>query len=156
MFDFSKFNDFGHYGIYDGEDALYPEVKVMLEGALKSGKDFDTGWHSFKHEFQSIMVKANGERLTVFVAVEMDEPEDLVWDCDPGDLTDDQAEEVLSIWFEDGWSSWKDDNINLPRNSSLSDVIKAATELSEECSQYLEDGFQAMQDIIKDFKGGKA
>lgn len=47
-YDFSQFYNFGHYGIFEEEDALYPEVRGMLKEALVSDEDFNTGWGSFK------------------------------------------------------------------------------------------------------------
>ena len=85
MKSFEDICDFGHYGIFDEEEALYPEVRIMLKEALESEGDFNTGWHGFKKECQSMCVGANGDTITVSVAVFMGDPEDLMFDFDHED-----------------------------------------------------------------------
>lgn len=148
MKSFEDIDDFGRYGIFGEECALYPEARDMLNEALESEGDFNTGWHGFKKECQSMCVVAYGDTIIVSVAVFMDDPEDLMFDFDHGELTDEQVDEVLDMWWNSEYSTELDASREIPRNSSLIDIMKAATEMADELNDELEVGFAAMQDFV--------
>lgn len=145
-YDFSQFYDFGHYGIFEEEDALYPEVRELLKKALASDEDFDTGWGSFKKEIESIRIQAIGDTIIVSVSESMDEIPDLIYDCDNvDDLTDDEIDELVDCWYLGDYSTDTDRDAYIDRDSSLEDILRVATKLINECHEFLEAGFKYMQ-----------
>lgn len=145
-YDFSQFYDFGHYGIFEEKDALYPEVRELLKEALASDEDFDTGWGSFKKEIEYIRVQAIGDTIIVSVSESMDEIPDLIYDCDNADdLTDDEIDELVDCWYFGDYSTDTDLDAYIDRDSSLEDILKVATKLINECHDFLEAGFKYMQ-----------
>ena len=145
-YDFSQFYDFGHYGIFEEEDALYPEVRELLKEALASDEDFDTGWGSFKKEIESIRIQAIGYTIIVSVGESMDEIPDLIYDCDNADdLTDDEIDELVDCWDISDYQTDTYGDAYIDRNSSLKDILKVAAKLINECHDFLEAGFKYMQ-----------
>ena len=148
-FDFDVFYDFGHYGIFAEEDALYPEVRELLKKALESGEDFDTGWGSFKKEIECIRIQAIGDTITVSVSCSMDEMPNLVYDCENvEELTDEEIEEVVNNWYLSDYTTDAFADDVLPRNSSLLDILEVASKLAEDCNEFLEEGFNSVQAMV--------
>lgn len=145
-FDFGKFYDFGHYGIFNKEDALYPEVREMLEEALKSGEDFDTGWGSFKKEIESIRIQAIDDVILLSVSCSMDDMPELIYDCENSeDLSDHEMDLILDDWDNSDYTTDTEGERELPRNCTVLDIMKAATDICNECNTFLEEGFRFVQ-----------
>lgn len=149
-------NDFGHYGIFVDDYMFYSDVKEALIAALESGENFDTGWHGFKKELQSMRITADGDEITIEVWACCDDPEDLVWDCEESEgITDEQYQDILDDFYltdhRTEYSGWE----HIPRDSSLTDVMKVATEIADELNESLEDSYNAMKTIVVAVKDGK-
>lgn len=144
--------DFGRYGIMESEDTFYPVVLAQLKEDLNSGEDFDTGWGHFRHSFESIRIYTYRNAVFVEVSDCMDELFDLIYDCENGDLLEDEEiDYVMTLW---------DENIEadtefyayerLPRDTSLKEILITATELASECHDKLEWSFNCVQEYVDD------
>lgn len=142
------FYDWGSWGITGDASDLYHDVREMLEKALESGEDFDTGWHGFKKELESMRVRREGEKITVYVSAEMDscfEEPDLIYDC----LTDEEAEKLTdemieSIREELMWADFVEesgDEETFPAYASLSDIMTSAKYMIGLCNERLHESF---------------
>ena len=152
-FDFDQFYDFGHYGIFAEEEALYPQVRELLQKALDSGEDFDTGWHGFKKEIQSIRIKATGNEITVEVCQSMDEMPDLIFDCDGADdLTDDEIDEVMRVWYGSDYTTDTYESALTERDGSIIEILTVATKLAENCSAFLNDGYEFVNGTVNEVR----
>lgn len=143
--------DFGHYGIFDEPDCFYDDARELLDHDLKSGKDFDTGWHGFKKEIESMRIYAYGDNIFIEVWVGMDEMPELIYDCDGGeDLTEEQVELVEDIWNDELWTKTENTHeIRVPRNSTIEDIVKAASEVRDEIDSELDECFKFLEGTVK-------
>lgn len=152
-FNFMNFYDFGHYGIFDEPDMFYPEVRDLLQKALDSGEDFDTGWGGFKKELQSIRIHAVGDVIRLEVSQSMDDMPELIFDCsETDDLTDDEVEVIIDAWDLSDYTTDTYAEASLQRNSSIADIVKAATKLANECNEFLEEGYAFVVEMIGEIK----
>ena len=140
MFDFM---DWGSWGVGDFYDAPYKELKEAIE----SGKDFDTGWHGWKKEIQSMRISREDGRILVEVSQEMDELPDLIYDClldeEEENLTDEMIEEITDyLAMETEFNTYDENSEVLPTDASLDEVIDKAKELMQECDNYLKDAYR--------------
>lgn len=157
MKNWEDFYDFGHYGIFDEENCFYPEVLERLKADLASGKNFDSGWGGFKKELQDIRIQAVGDEITVSVSAYMDDVEDLIFDCENSDdLTDDDVNYILQLWHEniDATTETKETE-TIPRNGTVKDIVRCATELAKICDATLTDSFYYMQMYVNDIEERK-
>lgn len=144
-------NDIGHYGIFDEPECFYPNCREQLEKDLACGCDFNTGWHGFKKEPQSIHIFAEGDAINVEVNVFIDDMPDLIYDCDGGeDLTEEQIDEVYDAWCGTLYTTEVNDYGRLPRDASLQDILDLACYLAANCSEELDEGFRFLQDTVKE------
>lgn len=152
-FNFMNFYDFGHYGIFDEPDMFYPEVRDLLQKALDSGEDFDTGWGGFKKELQSIRIHAVGDVIRLEVSQSMDDMPELIFDCsETDDLTDDEVEVIIDAWDLSDYTTDTYADASLQRNSSIADIAKAATKLANECNEFLEEGYAFVVEMVGEIK----
>ncbi len=140
--------DFGHYGICSDHLCLYQENNVQLIQDLTSGQDFDTGWHGFKKELQSMRIRAHGQHIRIYISVWCDDLEDLIsTDSQRGcELSEAQYEEVCRLCEDLPTQLMLDRSI--PRNSKLLDVLSAAAELADLADKELDDTFQKVTQTI--------
>ena len=152
------FNDWGHYGIYDGKDMFYDNGQE-LSMFLESNIEFDTRWHGFKKEIQSMRVQRVFDKgIIVSVHEEMDdaiEQCDLICDCLTDEeeelLTDEMIEEIRELLMEDvEFSSEETATEIIAEDATLEDVLKTATELSELCGNKLHESFLSCMAITLD------
>ena len=66
MFDFDDCGSWGVGDFYDGNEG-------ELRKAIESGEPFDTGWHGFKKEIQSMRIHRDETEVEVQVSAAMDE-----------------------------------------------------------------------------------
>ncbi len=141
-------DEFGHWGICDDHSCLYPQNHVQLIMDMASGKDFDTGWHGFKKELQSMRIKAHGQSVRVSVSAWCDDLEDLIsTDSERGSaLTDSQYQAVLRRC--EALPTEVTISEVLARNSRVPDVLRTATNLAERAEQQLADTFDKVEEAI--------
>ena len=140
MFDFMNW---GSWGIGDFYDAAYKELKEAIE----SGNGFDTCWHGWKKEIQSMRISRDGGKILVEVSQEMDDMPDLVYDCCLDDeeerLTDEMIEEITdALAMENEFNIWDKQEEYLPADASIDDVIGKAQELMQYCGDFLKDAYR--------------
>lgn len=147
-----KVNDFGHYGIFGEEDALYPEVRLMLQEELDSNNNFDTGWHGFKEQCESMRIQADQRGILIGVHNYMDEIPDLIFDIDGSEkLTDDQVNRIKDLWNEEYVVSTEIIDYEwVTRDSTVKDIMIKASDLCCRNDAYLEDCFQFLEQLVKD------
>lgn len=80
-----------------GPGDWYDDFRAELVRALKTGKDFDTGWYGVKKEIQSARIRRDGSKLWVEVSVSNDfdiTGQSEGWmDLSPHDLSSDASTE---------------------------------------------------------------
>ena len=147
-------NDIGHYGIFDEPECFYPKCREHLQKDLEEGRDFDTGWHGFKKELQSIRIKAVGESIILSICVYMDEMPDLIYDCDGGEnLTDEQIELVEEIWYGNPDAATEEmESREIPRTSTMQELLNEAVNMSFKCQIALDESFDFLKNAGKDAK----
>lgn len=147
------FFDWGSWGITGDASDLYANSRKELEDALNSGEDFDTDWHGFKKELESMRVSRKNGRITVEVSAEMDslyEDPDLIFDC----VTDEEAERITgemidAIREELEWTDFRETSSDmdvLPADASIDDIMKSAKHMIDLCNQELHDSFLMCMD----------
>lgn len=140
MFDF---DDWGSWGVGD----FYNENEEELRKAIESNEPFDTDWHGFKKEIQSMRVHRDGTEVEVQVFAEMDEAfgqYDLFCDFLKDDefdlLTDEMVDEIRDYLCLGDFVEETEDSITL-QNPTFEDVMKAARECANNCEERLHDSF---------------
>ena len=140
MFDF---DDWGSWGVGDFYDGNEEELKFAIE----SGEPFDTGWHGFKKELQSMRVVRDENGTEVSVSEYMDEAfeqDELFCDFLENDefdlLTDEKLEEIRDYLCLGDFVEETEDSITL-QNPTFEDVMKAASECASYCEGRIHDSF---------------
>lgn len=140
MFDFE---DWGSWGVGDFYNGNEEELRKVIE----SGEPFDTGWHGFKKEIQSMRIHRDETGVEVQVSAAMDEvfeEEDLFYDFLEDDeyelLTDEVVDEVRDCLCMGDFVEETEDSITL-QNPTFDDVMKAASECADYCDERLHDSF---------------
>ena len=147
------FNNWGSWGITGDASDLYADSGKELEDALNSGEDFDTDWHGFKKELESMRVSRKNGRIIVEVYAETDsiyEDSALIFDC----VTDEEAERITeemidAIREELNWTDYREGSEEmewLPTDASLDDIMRSAREMIDICNQELHDSFLMCMD----------
>ena len=144
------FNDWGSWGVGD----YYKDRCEKLKEALDSGEDFDTGWHGFKKEAQSMRVVRDDGEITVCVSAEMDDvfdQPDLIYDCltaeESDRITDEQIETIRNLLWLTGLNTITIETATLPSSASLDSVLYAASKLADECETCLHDWYKKCKAI---------
>ena len=141
MFDF---NDWGSWGVGD----FYDGNEEELRKAIEAGEPFDTGWHGFKKELQSMRICRDDNSVTVSVGEYMDEAlaeADLFYDfltddeCDL--LTDEMIDEIREYLWMGDFVEETEESEELPVNATFEQVMEKASELMDVCSETLHNSF---------------
>lgn len=149
--DIFEFNEWGSWGVTDDRFCLY-DKGVALEEALKSGEEFDTGWHGFKKELEDMRVKRTNSAIIVSVHAEMDEGEDLVFDClneeEYEKVTDEKLNSILEgLAMEMEFCECAEDSISLPLTATVDDILKKATECMRVVQEKLRGSFRLCMEM---------
>jgi len=156
MNSWSDVNDFGHYGITNSEDAFYPNVLEMITEELLSGNDFDTGWHGFKKELESMRIEACGDTITVCVHCYCDDmPDELISDCDNYELlTDKQIDEIMDYYCNDNYYNTEyTESETLPRTATLEEILNVATNISNDLTNRLNETYEFVNNTVQQILG---
>lgn len=140
------FYDWGSWGVGD----LYNGNEELLKNALESGEDFDTEWHGFKKELESMRITRDSEGITVYVSACMDsalEELDLIMDGiteeEAKKLTDEIVEEIREYLYEDmEYCEECDDSETLPATATYEEIMAKATELIDGLHEQLHRSFR--------------
>ena len=141
MFDF---DDWGSWGVGD----FYNGNEEELVDAINSGKPFDTGWHGFKKELESLRIARDDINVTVYVSTYMDEAlgqaelfsdflEDDEWEL----LTDEKLEEIRDYLYMGDFVEEITLEDKLPLTATYKEIMNKATELMESCHETLHHSF---------------
>ena len=141
MFDF---DDWGSWGVGD----FYNGNEEELRNAIESGEEFDTGWHGFKKEIQSMKISRGEDCIEVCVFEEMDdvfEQYDLFCDFLEDDefdlLTDEKVDEIRDYLCMGDFVQEIEDSCILPKDATFEDVMGKAEECANYCSERLHESF---------------
>ena len=147
MFDF---DDWGSWGIGD----FYNGNEEELRKAIESGEPFDTGWHGYKKELQSMRVirDENGIEVSVYAymdeALEQTELFDDFLEYDEWDLlTDEKLEEIRDYLCWGDFVEETEDSFTFPNGATFDEVMKKAHELADYCDKRLQDSFLECIDV---------
>lgn len=153
---FNEYGDCGHCGLYNDVDCLYKDFADDLRIAISSGEPFDTGWHGFKKELESMKVtrKSKNDDIIVEVSAYMDsayEDAALIYDCltneESKNLTDSMIEEIRNeLDFTDFREETEEMEFISPE-SSLEDVIKTASDLIRYCNNELHECYLMCMEV---------
>ena len=143
--DHFDFDDWGKWGVGD----FYTEAEDLLKEAIASGKTFDTGWHGYKKEIESMRIQRDAEHITISCSTSMDEVFEQ-YDLFSDFLTNEEMEKlsddlVVSIRDALMWGDFSEDaegDVQIPAGSDYDTVIRQAEELMQECSDRLDDYFR--------------
>ena len=143
MADFD-FNDWGSWGVGD----FYSDTEKLLRDAIDSGEPFDTQWHGFKKEIQSMRIARDHDGITVSVSESMDEGPDLIFDVllDNEDdlLTEDMIEQILDNLAADmEFTDTTNYLEHLSSEATFDQVIAAAKALAAACGAKLKECFHS-------------
>lgn len=140
------FNEWGSWGVGD----FHEKPMLTLKEAIAKGKPFDTGWHGWTKELQSMRILQKGDSVHVFCHAYMDDPygdHELLGDfLEEGEWEKIDDEETLD-WLEgeffmyDIFDSADEEDV-LPYGSSFEDIIKRAGELMKSCENRLNESFR--------------
>lgn len=141
MFDFC---DWGSWGVGD----FYDKNEKELKDAVESGKPFDTGWHGFKKEIQSMRISRDEDSTLVEVSEAMDEVFeetdlfcDFLTDKELDNLSDEMINEIREYLMMGDFVEETDSYTHLSINATFEEIMKTAIELANDCSEKLHDSF---------------
>ena len=141
MFDFG---DWGSWGIGD----FYNGNEEALRSAIESGNNFDTGWHGYKKELQSMRIFRDEDGITVSVYEYMDEVfeqaelfYDFLTDEEAEILTDEMIEEIREYLEMGDFVEEIEDEETIPSDATFDQVMSKAKELMQACSDRLHESF---------------
>ena len=141
MFDFDDWGSWGVGDFYDGNEE-------ELRKAIESGEPFDTGWHGFKKELQSMRICRDEDGITVEVGECMDEAfgeEDLFYDFLEDDefelLTEENLEEIRDYLAMGDFVEETSESETISSDATFDQVMEKASELMQFCSDRLHDSF---------------
>ena len=143
--DYFDFDDWGKWGVGD----FYPEAEEKLREVLLSGKTFNTGWHGYRKEIESMCILKDAEHITISCSTSMDEvleQEDLFSDFlteeEMKKLTDDLVDEIRDALMWGDFSEDAESDVQIPPDSDFDTVVRQAEELMQECHDRLDDYFR--------------
>lgn len=138
------FDDWGSWGVGD----FYARPKEYLESALNSGKTFDTGWHGYKKEIESMRIQRTPEEIIISCSASMDEAleqtdlfTDFLTEEELEKLSDDMIDEIRDylIWGE--FVEETDNEESIDKNSTMEEIMEKASELMQLCNTRLHESF---------------
>ena len=139
------FNAWGSWGVGD----FYEKPMLTLKEAIAKGKPFDTGWHGWTKELQSMRILQKGDSVHVFCHAYMDDPygdHELLGDfLEEGEwekLDDEALEELENEFFQNDVTDNADEECDLPYDASFDDIIHKAKELMDACESRLNESFK--------------
>ena len=139
------FDDWGSWGVGD----FYQGQEAKLREAILSGKPFNTGWHGYKKEPQSMRIIRDGEGTTVFCSASMDEAleqADLLYDCledeEYGLLTEEKIDTIRQYLYLGDFREEASGSADLPIDAPFDDIMKAAASLMSGLQRELKDSFR--------------
>lgn len=140
------FYDWGSWGVGD----LYNGNEELLKNALESGEDFDTEWHGFKKELESMRITRDSEGITVYVSAYMDsalEEWDLIMDGiteeEAEKLTDEIVEEIREYLYENSeYCEECEYSETISATSTFEEIMAKASEIADRCHEQLRHSFQ--------------
>ena len=137
------FDDWGSWGIGDmrnGEDEL--------RKAIESGECFDTGWHGWKKEIQSMRIQRTEENFVIECYMEMDSAleqwdlfSDFLTDEEQERLTDEKVDEIREYLYEGEYVEEITYDDRLPVTATYEEIMRKAEELMQDCDDRLTDSF---------------
>ena len=140
------FGDWGSWGVGD----FYDGHEKELRDAIESGEPFDTGWHGFKKELQSMRIQRTDGKIIVSVSEYMDDLDDyaLILDCltdeEEQKITEEQLDEIrdqlLDLWWSEFTTETSEEE-ELPSDVTFEQVMEKASELMDACGRQLETSF---------------
>lgn len=140
-----KFEDWGKWGIITDEDCLYENPRNELLQALYDDAPFNTGWHGFAKENESMMIVRDEDALHLYVYVFMNDDEDLFANFLTEEelklLTEDKINQIRARLTLTEFSESVEYRKDLPLKSSYEDILKAASEMAETCHAALGDNY---------------
>ena len=138
------FEDWGSWGIGD----FYDGNKEELRNAIESDKPFDTDWHGFKKELQSMRIKRDKEKVTIYVHEYMDEAleeaelfYDFLTDEEADKLTDEMINEIRDYLCMGDYTENVTEEDTLPVNVTFDEIMTKASELIQLCANRLHESF---------------
>lgn len=139
---FESFNDWGSCGVGD----FYEDPLKILREAVASGKPFNSGWHGWKHELQSMCVSRKDGKTIVECHEYMDDPYgdhellgDFLEDCEWEKIDNEDTLQVLEDeFFMFDISDSADEEAELPYDATLDDIINTSKDLMKACGDRLE------------------
>ena len=139
------FDDWGSWGI----GSWYDEAYDALKAAVESGQPFDTGWHGWKKELESMRIVRTEHETIVEVHSCMDEAfegDSLIRDClteeEEEMLNDEKAEKIREYLYMGDFREETEDSEVLPLNSTIEGIEEAAEKLVGNCERTLNDYFR--------------
>lgn len=147
-FDFNFDDDWnwGSWGVGD----FYDGNEKKLRDAIDSGKPFDTDWHGFKKELQSMRIQRTDDKIIVSVCEYMDDLEDyaLIYDClteeEERKITEKQLADIRDQLCDAFWCEFTTETSEeeeLPVDATFDQVMAKASELMDACSRHLKTSF---------------
>ena len=140
-----EFEAWGKWGISTDEDCLYEKPRNELLQALASDKPFNTGWHGFTKELESMRIIRDNAALHLFVYSYMNEDADI--------FSEFLSEEELAMLTEEKISAIRErltltdfsENVenreDLPLNASYEEILEKAEKLMIECHKTLDSNY---------------
>ena len=140
------FDDWGSWGPLD----LYDGPKAALEKAIESGEEFDTGWHGFKKETESMRVQRDVNCVTVECEAEMDDYQEgeLIDDCLTSEEMDRMTDEMYEIIIDelDSETAFSTNAYNrsdcYEKNPTVEGIIETAGIMLDNCERELNESFK--------------
>ena len=140
-----RFEAWGKWGISTDEDCLYENPRNELLQALYDDAPFNTGWHGFTKENESMMIVRDEEALHLYVYVFMNDDEDLFANFLTEEelklLTDEKINQIRARLTLTDFSESFEYRKDLPLKSSYEDILKAASEMAKMCHEALGDNY---------------
>ena len=139
------FDAWGSWGVGD----FYQRPEQLLREVIENGKPFDTGWHDWTKELQSMRIVRKKHATHIKCHAFMDDPYedhellgDFLEDGEWEKLDDEALEELENEFFQNDISDNADEECDLPYDASLDDIIHKAKELMDACESRLNESFK--------------
>ena len=155
------FDDWGSWGVGD----MYADSEKILREAVAGGERFDSGWHGWKKELQSMRVQRTEDEVIVETSMYMDDLEDyaIICDCltdeEERKITDEQLEAIanaLDEMFLD-FRTEVNESEKLPVDATYEEIMAKAEECMDYCERCLKESFHlcigiTLSELYKDME----